>query len=153
FYNHGITYSGHPVSTAVAHKVLDIYERENVLDNVRANEIFLRERLNELRRVPLVGDVRGVGHFFALEMVKDRATKETFGEAEANWLLRDVLSARMYENGLLCRLDDRGEPVIQLSPPLVADQKILGEIVDILGDALDYAWAKVQAGGLDRLSA
>ncbi|HVQ87083.1 MAG TPA: aminotransferase class III-fold pyridoxal phosphate-dependent enzyme, partial [Actinomycetes bacterium] len=72
FYNHGITYSGHPVSTAVAHKVIDIYERENVLDNVRANEIFLRERLNELRRVPLVGDVRGVGHFFALEMVKDR---------------------------------------------------------------------------------
>ena len=145
-YNHGVTYSGHPVSAAVAHKVIDIYERENILDNVRANEIFLKERLNELRRVPLVGDVRGVGHFFALEMVKDRQTKQTFDEQEAEWLLGQVLSARLYEKGLLCRLDDRGEPVIQLSPPLVADQKVLGRIVEILGDALEFAWDKVQGG-------
>ena len=122
FYNHGVTYSGHPVSAAIASKVIDIYERENVLDNVRANEIFLRDRLDELRRIPLVGDVRGAGHFFAIELVKDRGTKETFEGAEADWLLREVLSARMYESGLLCRLDDRGDPVVQLSPPLIADQ-------------------------------
>jgi adenosylmethionine-8-amino-7-oxononanoate aminotransferase len=79
-------------------------------------------------------------------MVKDRQTKETFDDAEADWLLRQVLSARLYEKGLLCRLDDRGDPVIQLSPPLVADQQVLGRIVDILGDALEYAWEKVQGG-------
>ena len=150
-YTHGITYGGHPVSAAVASKVIDIYEREHVLDNVRSNEIFLRERLDDLRRIPLVGDVRGVGHFFALELVKDRATKESFEGAEADWLLRQVLSARMYESGLLCRLDDRGEPVIQLSPPLVADQEVLGRIVDIVGDAVEHAWAQVQAGGFGRL--
>ena len=121
-----------------------------MLENVRANEAYLEKRLNELRRVPLVGDVRGVGHFFALEMVKDRDTKETFEGAEADWLLREVLSARMYESGLLCRLDDRGEPVIQLSPPLVADQKVLGRIVDIVADAVEYAWKQVEAGGLER---
>jgi adenosylmethionine-8-amino-7-oxononanoate aminotransferase len=153
FFNHGITYSGHPVSAAIAHKVIDIYERENVLDNVRTNEIYLGERLNELRRVPMVGDVRGVGHFFALELVKDRDTKESFSSAEADWLLAQVLSPRMFENGLLCRLDDRGEPVIQLSPPLVADQQLLGQIVDIVGDALEHAWSQVEAGGLARLTA
>ncbi|MEO8328474.1 MAG: aminotransferase class III-fold pyridoxal phosphate-dependent enzyme, partial [Candidatus Nanopelagicales bacterium] len=118
FFNHGVTYSGHPVSTAIAHKVIDIYERENVIENVQRNEVFLTEKLNELRRVPLVGDVRGVGQFFALELVKDRATKQTFRDDEADWLLRQVLSTRLYDSGLLCRLDDRGEPVIQLSPPL-----------------------------------
>jgi adenosylmethionine-8-amino-7-oxononanoate aminotransferase len=151
FYNHGITYSGHPVSAAMASKVIDIYEREDVLGNVRANEPFLRERLNELRRVPLVGDVRGVGHFFALELVKDRDSKEPFVGKEATWLLNEELSSRMYEGGLLCRLDDRGEPVIQLSPPLVADQEVLGRIVDIVGDAVEHAWGQVQSGGLDRL--
>ena len=146
FYNHGTTYSGHPVSAAIGTKVIDIYERENVLDNVRANEPFLQERLRELLRVPLVGDVRGAGHFFALEMVKDRDSKQTFEGEEADWLLRRVLSARLYENGLLCRLDDRGDPVIQISPPLVSDQELLGRIVDILGDAVEYAWGEVQKG-------
>lgn len=146
FYNHGTTYSGHPVSAAIGSKVIDIYERENVLENVRANEPFLEKRLRELLRVPLVGDVRGAGHFFALEMVKDRDTKQTFEGEEADWLLRRVLSARLYDNGLLCRLDDRGDPVIQISPPLVADQALLGRIVDILGDAVEYAWGEVQKG-------
>jgi adenosylmethionine-8-amino-7-oxononanoate aminotransferase len=146
FYNHGTTYSGHPVTAAIGAKVIDLYERENVLANVRANEPFLQERLGELLRVPLVGDVRGAGHFFALEMVKDRDTKQTFEGDEADWLLRRVLSARLFENGLLCRLDDRGDPVIQISPPLVADQKLLGRIVDILGDAVEYAWGEVQKG-------
>jgi len=146
FFNHGTTYSGHPVSTAIAAKVIDIYEREGVLQNVKDNEQFLASRLNELRRVPLVGDVRGAGLFYALEMVKDRDTKQTFEDEEADWLLRRVLSARLYDNGLLCRLDDRGDPVIQISPPLVSDQQLLGRMVDILGDAVEYAWAQVQSG-------
>jgi adenosylmethionine-8-amino-7-oxononanoate aminotransferase len=90
--------------------------------------------------------VRGAGFFYALEMVKDRDTKQTFEDEEADWLLRRVLSARLYENGLLCRLDDRGDPIIQISPPLVSDQQLLGRMVDILGDAVEYAWAQVQSG-------
>jgi len=79
-------------------------------------------------------------------MVKDRDTKQTFEGEEADWLLRRVLSARLYEDGLLCRLDDRGDPVVQISPPLIADQKLLGTIVDILGEAVEYAWDQVQKG-------
>ena len=146
FYNHGTTYSGHPVSAAIGSAVIDIYKRDGIVDNVRENGPYLEKRLNELRRVPLVGDVRGVGHFFALEMVKDRDSKQTFEGEEADWLLRRVLSARLYENGLLCRLDDRGDPVVQISPPLVADRQLLDKIVDILGDAVEYAWGEVQKG-------
>ena len=116
-----------------------VYEREGVLENVRANEGFFEDRLRELDRIPLVGDVRGAGYFWAVELVKDRATKETFEGEEADWLLRQVLSERMRTLGLLCRLDDRGDPVIQLSPPLVADRELLGRIVEIVGDALEHA--------------
>ena len=82
-----------------------------------------------MRELPLVGDVRGAGHFWALELVKDKATRETFTEAECDWLLGDVLSGRMWEGGLLCRLDDRGDPVIQLSPPLVADMDLIDDML------------------------
>jgi adenosylmethionine-8-amino-7-oxononanoate aminotransferase len=146
FYNHGTTYSGHPVSAAIGSAVLDIYDREGVVENVKKNHAYLERRLGELRRIPLVGDVRGVGHFWALEMVKDRDTKQTFEGAEADWLLRQVLSQRLYDDGLLCRLDDRGDPVVQLSPPLIADEELLGRIVDIVGEAVEYAWGEVQKG-------
>ena len=110
-----------------------------MIDNVRENQDYLSSRLNELRRVPIVGDVRGAGYFWSLELVKDRATKQTFEGAEADWLLRDVLSKQMVELGLLCRLDDRGDPVVQLSPPLVADRALLDEMVGIVGTALERA--------------
>jgi adenosylmethionine-8-amino-7-oxononanoate aminotransferase len=139
-YMHGLTYGGHPMTAAVALKALEIYERDGVIDNVRENEPYLRDALNELRRVPLVGDVRGAGYFWSVEMVKDRDTKETFEGDEADWLLRDVLSGQMAKLGLLCRLDDRGDPVIQLSPPLVADRVVLDEMVSIVGEALEAAW-------------
>ena len=145
-FQHGLTYGGHPMTAAVALKVLEIYERDGVIDNVRANEPYLREALNQLRRVPLVGDVRGAGYFWSVEMVKDRDTKETFEGAEADWLLRDVLTEQMVKRGLLCRLDDRGDPVIQLSPPLVADRAVLDEMVGIVGQALEAAWSAFQAG-------
>jgi adenosylmethionine-8-amino-7-oxononanoate aminotransferase len=145
-YLHGITFGGHPVGSAIALKAIEIMERENVLDNVRANEPFLEDRLRELLRVPLVGDVRGAGHFFALEMVKDRDSKQTFEGEEADWLLRRVLSQRMFDAGLLCRLDDRGDPVVQLSPPLVADRAVLDRMFVILEDVLTDAQAVVDQG-------
>jgi adenosylmethionine-8-amino-7-oxononanoate aminotransferase len=140
-YQHGLTFSGHPLATAVADAALDVYERENVLGNVRALEPFLRDRLAQLRRIPLVGDVRGAGFFWAVELVRDRDTRERFSAEDADWLLRDVLSGAMDDLGLLCRLDDRGEPVIQLSPPLVADRELVGRMVEIVGEALEQAAA------------
>ena len=143
-YLHGLTFSGHPLATAVAAAALDVYQREDVLAGVRANESYLGGALNGLRRVPLVGDVRGAGYFWAIELVRDRAAAEPFSAAEAGWLLRDVLSERMDALGLLCRLDDRGEPVIQLSPPLVAGRDVLDRMVGIVGEALESAWVAWQ---------
>jgi adenosylmethionine-8-amino-7-oxononanoate aminotransferase len=140
-YQHGLTFGGHPLATAVAAAALDVYERENVLDNVRALEPYLRDRLAELRASPLVGDVRGAGFFWAVELVRDRETRERFSAEDADWLLRGVLSDAMDELGLLCRLDDRGEPVIQLSPPLVATKELLDEMVSIVEEALTRATA------------
>jgi adenosylmethionine-8-amino-7-oxononanoate aminotransferase len=144
-YMHGLTFSGHPLSTAVGIAALDVYEREGVLANVSALEPGLRRGLDELRRIPLVGDVRGAGFFWAIELVRDARSKETFEAAEADWLLRDMLSARFHELGLLCRLDDRGDPVVQLSPPLVADATLLDRIVDIVGTGLEDAWTAWQS--------
>jgi adenosylmethionine-8-amino-7-oxononanoate aminotransferase len=140
-YQHGLTFGGHPLATAVASAALDVFEREQVLDNVRTLEPFLRDRLAELRAFPLVGDVRGAGFFWAVELVADRDTREPFSPAEADWLLRGVLSQRLDELGLLCRLDDRGEPVIQLSPPLVADRALLDSMVSRVASALETASA------------
>ena len=138
-YMHGLTFGGHPLTTAIALAVLDIYEREEVFENVRSLEPFLDSRLQQLRGNPLVGDVRGAGFFWAVELVKDRETHETFDYDDAQWLLQTELSGHMDELGLLCRLDDRGDPVIQISPPLVSDEAMLDRIVSIIGEATDRA--------------
>ena len=137
---HGLTYSGHPVTSAIANCVISIYQRENVFENVRALAPSFESGLQELRRIPLIGDVRGMGFLWALELVKDRETKELFDQREADWLLRNELSRHMDDLGLICRLDDRGEPVIQLSPPLVSDAALLDRIVDIVGTSTERAW-------------
>jgi len=91
-----------------------------------------------------VGDVRGVGYFHSLELVKDKETKETFTDEESEHLLRGFLSGRLFEAGLICRADDRGDPVIQLSPPLVATREDLDYIHDVLDTVLDEAWNEMQ---------
>ena len=116
----GQTFGAHPVSCAVANANLDIFEREDLCGHVRANEDAFSAALQSLRDIPIVGDVRGEGYFYAIELVTDRATKGTFTDDEAEWLLRRFISPRLYEAGLICRADDRGEPVITLSPPLTA---------------------------------
>jgi adenosylmethionine-8-amino-7-oxononanoate aminotransferase len=117
---HGLTFAGHPVSCAVSLANLDVFEREHLLEHVREQEPALRSRLEELRDLPIVGDVRGAGYFWAIELVKDQATKETFGADEREQLLRGFLLPRFLDAGLIVRVDDRGEPIVQLSPPLVA---------------------------------
>lgn len=142
-FNHGITYGGHPVACAVALKNIEVMQREKVLENVRANESYFRGILEKLAEKPIVGDVRGAGYFQSLELVKDKESKQTFDEEESEHLLRGFLSGRLYESGLICRADDRGDPVIQLSPPLVATRDDLDYIHDVLDSVLDEAWDEI----------
>jgi len=138
---HGYTWGGHPVGAAVALANLDLFEREGIIDHVLDNEGAFRRTLEKLSDLPIVGDVRGAGYFYAVELVKDKTSRETFTEDEAERLLRGFLSRALFEAGLYCRADDRGEPVIQVSPPLIADQQHFDEIEGILRNVLTEAWA------------
>jgi adenosylmethionine-8-amino-7-oxononanoate aminotransferase len=135
----GQTFGAHPVSCAVANANLDIFEREDICGHVLANEGTLNSMLQSLRDIPLVGDVRGEGYFYAIELVTDQATKGTFDDDTAEWLLRGFLSPRLYEAGLICRADDRAEPVITLSPPLIAGEREFEFIVSTLRSVLTEA--------------
>jgi adenosylmethionine-8-amino-7-oxononanoate aminotransferase len=136
---HGYTFGGHPVSTAVAMANLDIFEKEKINEHVRENEPAFRETLERLKDLPIVGDVRGDGYFFGIELVKDKSTKETFNEEESEKLLRGFLSKALYDAGLYCRADDRGDPVVQLAPPLICDQEHFDEIEQVLRAVLTEA--------------
>jgi adenosylmethionine-8-amino-7-oxononanoate aminotransferase len=136
---HGFTFGGHPVAAAVALANLDIFEREDLCGHVLAKEGEFRAVLEDLRDIPIVGDVRGAGFFQAIELVKDQRTKETFNDAESEDLLRGFLSVELYRNGLICRADDRGDPVIQLAPPLIADSEQFEEIGHVLRKVLTAA--------------
>jgi adenosylmethionine-8-amino-7-oxononanoate aminotransferase len=119
----GQTFGGHPVSCAVANANLDLFAREDICGNVLANQSRFKSLIDGLRDIAIVGDVRGDGYFLAIELVTDQATRGTFTQAQADWLLRDYLSPRLLEAGLFCRADDRGEPVITLAPPLIAGEE------------------------------
>jgi adenosylmethionine-8-amino-7-oxononanoate aminotransferase len=145
-FTHGFTFAGHPVCAAIAMANIDALENEGVLEHVRANEGAFRETLDSLRDLPIVGDVRGAGFFHAIELVKDKETKESFDDAEAETLLRGFLSDELYRRGLICRADDRGDPVIQLSPPLIAGPEQFEEIEQILRPVLTEAGERMHAG-------
>lgn len=136
---HGYTFGGHPVSTAVALKNLEIFEEEDVLGHVRGNEAAFRATLEKLQDLPIVGDVRGDGYFYGIELVKDKATRETFSEEECERILFGYVSKQLFAEGLYCRADDRGDPVIQLSPPLICDQQHFDEMEQILRVVLEKA--------------
>jgi adenosylmethionine-8-amino-7-oxononanoate aminotransferase len=138
-YAHGYTFGGHPVSSAVAMANLDIFEREGLTDHVQQNAPAFRATLEKLLDIPIVGDVRGHGYFYGIELVKDRETKETFDDAESERLLRGYLSGALWEAGLYCRADDRGDPVIQLAPPLIIGQPEFDDIEQRLRSVLTGA--------------
>jgi adenosylmethionine-8-amino-7-oxononanoate aminotransferase len=140
---HGYTFGGHPVSSAVALANLDLFEEEGLNQRVLENEAAFRATLEKLNDLPIVGDVRGDGYFYGIEMVKDKATKETFDDAESERLLRGFLSTALFEAGLYCRADDRGDPVIQLAPPLICGQAEFDEMEQILRSVLTEAWARL----------
>jgi adenosylmethionine-8-amino-7-oxononanoate aminotransferase len=142
---HGFTFGGHPIACAVGLANIELMEREDLNGNVRENEGLFREMLDDLRELPIVGDVRGAGYFHAIELVKDKETKETFDDAESEQLLRGFLSGELYKRGLICRTDDRGDPIVQLSPPLIAGAEQFEEIVAILRPVLSEACERMAA--------
>ena len=144
---HGYTFGGHPVSSAVALANLDIFEREGLNDHVKRTAPAFRATLEKLLDLPIVGDVRGEGFFYGIELVKDKATKEVLDDELSEWLLRSFLSVELFEAGLYCRADDRGDSVIQLAPPLISDQSVFDEIEGILRGVLTRAWDQLQTRG------
>jgi adenosylmethionine-8-amino-7-oxononanoate aminotransferase len=146
-YSHGITFGGHPVMCAIALKNIEIMKRERVVEHVAENADAMRASLATLQELPIVGDLRGTGFFYALELVKDKETRESFNDEESETLLRGFLSGALWDRGLICRADDRGDPVIQISPPLVAGQAEIDEMTGILGDVLEEASRRLHVGG------
>jgi len=143
---HGFTFAGHPVAAAVAMANLDVFEREDLNGHVLRKEDEFRAMLDSLRDIPIVGDVRGAGFFCAIELVKDRETKPQFTDEESEDLLRGYLSGELYKRGLICRADDRGDPVIQLAPPLICDTEQFEEIESVLRPVLEGAWERIKNG-------
>jgi adenosylmethionine-8-amino-7-oxononanoate aminotransferase len=145
-YTHGITFGGHPVMSAIALRNIEIMKRDRIVEHVREHEERFRATLAQLLDLPIAGDLRGTGFFYALELVKDKETRQTFDDEEREHLLRGFLSPRLFEAGLICRADDRGEPVIQLSPPLVAGPEEFDRIAEVLAGVLEEARRKLERG-------
>src|SRR4029077_7041925 len=143
---HGFTFAGHPVAAAVALANIDVFEREDIPGHVARKEGEFRAMLESLRDIPIVGDVRGAGFFQAIELVKDQETKEGFSDEESESLLRGFLSGELYKRGLICRADDRGDPVIQLAPPLIAGPDEFAEIESVLRPVLEEASERMAVG-------
>jgi adenosylmethionine-8-amino-7-oxononanoate aminotransferase len=143
WFAHGYTFAGHPVAAAMALENLDIFEEEALNDRVRELSPVFRSKLETLLELPIVGDVRGDGYFFGIELVKDKATKESFDDAESERLLRGFTSKALFDAGLYCRADDRGDPVVQLAPPLTIGAPEFDEITQILRGVLSEAWTRL----------
>ncbi|WP_083947911.1 aspartate aminotransferase family protein [Thermobifida cellulosilytica] len=140
---HGNTFAGHPVAAAAALANLDIFENEGLIEHVQANAPVFRATLEKLLDLPIVGDVRGEGYFYGIELVKDKETKETFTDEESHRLLKGFLSPALFDAGLVCRADDRGDPVVQLSPPLICGPEHFAEIEGVLREVLTEAWRRI----------
>jgi adenosylmethionine-8-amino-7-oxononanoate aminotransferase len=146
-FTHGITFGGHPVQAAIALKNIEIMRREGLISRVRENEARFHQTLEQLLDLPIVGDVRGAGYFYAVELVADRDSRTAFSPSERDSLAREVITPGMYEAGLIARADTRGDLVIQLSPPLIAGQAEFDRIVSMLGEVLEVVQQRVMAAG------
>jgi adenosylmethionine-8-amino-7-oxononanoate aminotransferase len=141
---HGITFGGHPLCAAISLKNLEIFERDGVFENVRALEGHLEDRMRELASLPIVGDVRGCGFFWAVVLVGD--ANRRFDDDERERLLRGFLFGRLLQAGMIARPDDRGDSVVQVAPPLISSAEQLDEMVDGLADVLAEAGELMNVG-------
>ncbi|WP_326686657.1 aminotransferase class III-fold pyridoxal phosphate-dependent enzyme [Streptomyces sp. NBC_01795] len=138
--NHGYTFAGHPLSAAIALRSLEIMERDRILENVRGLQGHLAKRMASLADLPIVGDVRGAGFFYACELVGD-LDGGGFSDTARAALVADLIPRRLREAGLLARVYNRAAPLVQIAPPLTSDRGLLDRIADILADTLDEASA------------
>lgn len=143
---HGITFGGHPLCAAIALKNIEIFAREGVLENVRRLEPYLRRRLQEeVLSLPIVGDVRGDGFFFAAELTPDGG-EGRFAPDQVAMLVKEIVPRLLLEHGLIARADDRGDPVLMIAPPLVADEAVLDEVVLAMRAVLAEAGEELARG-------
>src|SRR4051794_11959069 len=136
---HGLTFGGHPVAAAVALANIAVIEDEDLLGHVRTHEPQLRAMLEDLADLPIVGDVRGAGYFWGIELVADQATKRRFAPDEAHALIDRVLAPELRRRRLIAGAADRGVPVTQLAPPVIAGPEELAEIGATLREVLTAA--------------
>jgi adenosylmethionine-8-amino-7-oxononanoate aminotransferase len=118
---------------------LDIMQSEKINEHVREKESVFRKTLEKLYDIPIVGNIRGEGFFYGIELVKDQESKESFSSQDSERILRGFISQELFTNGIYCRTDDRGDPVIQLAPALIAGEKQFDEIENILRKVLTEA--------------
>jgi adenosylmethionine-8-amino-7-oxononanoate aminotransferase len=137
---------GSRAGAAAALRCIEIIDRDGLLERVRTGEPVLAARLAELRDLPAVGDVRGMGYFWAVELVRPGGTERPSPETRAA-LVNEILPARLIDAGLIARVDDRGDPVVMLSPPLISDRELLETMVDRLADVLRDAGELVTVQG------
>jgi adenosylmethionine-8-amino-7-oxononanoate aminotransferase len=143
-FTHGITFGGHPLSCAIALANLEIMEREDMIGHVQRHTSEFRARCQALvDEHPMVGDLRGDGFFWSLELVKDKETKETFSPDERDELIKGFLTPRARELGVYMRFDDRAETAAQFSPPLIAGPAEFDEMTGVLRQVLDEAWERI----------
>jgi adenosylmethionine-8-amino-7-oxononanoate aminotransferase len=137
-YLHGLTYGGHPTACAAALANLAIMEREDVLGNVRRNEGYFRARVEELLDQALVGDVRGAGFHYSLELVTDKRRRRWDAPIPAVDFVAQRLGPALVASGVLCRaaVDHEGTPLIQFSPPLVISRDEIDVLVKRVGAVL-----------------
>ncbi len=131
-YMHGLTYGGSPSACAAALANIEIMEREDVLANVRRNEEHFRTRLESLLDFDFVGDVRGAGYHFSIELVTDTDTGRWTGPIAAEDFVHDHLTPALHQAGVLCRVavDHGGTPLVQFSPPLIMTAEEIDWLVE-----------------------
>jgi len=140
-FTHGATWGGHPVSTAVAAANLTALEQEDVLGNVRRLEPRFQAGLERLGAAhPTMAEWRGTGYFYAVELTADSGSGRPLTSDQSRVLVREVMPQAMRAAGLVTRPDDRGATMLMLSPPLVADEDVLDDLlsgVDAVLEATD----------------
>jgi len=141
-FGHGYTYSGHPVSCAVANKTLEIYQRDNILDHVNEVSPSFIQRLNKCDKFDLVGNVRGVGLIGALELVSEKNSNKGF---DKKGIAGKIFDEYAKKNGLIIRaIGD----IIAFCPPLIINESQINDMFDIVEDTINKATDALSKQGL-----
>jgi len=148
FFNHGSTFGGHPVATAVAVANMRAMLDEKVFDNVLNLEGYFRDGLDQMMAThKCIGDVRGTGYFYALEFWKDGPNGVPLSDEEAKALQTGVLAEFVRDAKIMIRPDDRGATMLILSPPLVADKTVIDDLLGRVDQIVDRTGQWLESHG------